>query len=205
VAVVVQLAGCGTKQVGATVEAPTLARSEDKPARRPDAVVVEPPAAMPSAVSRADARGVVMLREPLAADAVRNLVASLADAWQRESLDALSSLLTADAGPLEARARGRAALIESWRQRLRAHPYGKLAGVELVRPERIERWESDDLGSPDAPARPPDVRAGELYVRIPVEVSRVAGEKFFDDVIVLLVRREDGKYKIAAYGEMGAP
>jgi hypothetical protein len=204
-ALLLQLAACGAKQVGATVEAPTMARAEDKPARRPDAVVVEPPAAMPSAVSRADAGGVVMLREPLAGDAVRDLALSLADAWQRESLDALSSLLTADAGPLEARGRGRAALVESWRQRLRAHPYGKLAGVELVRPERIERWESDDLGSPDAPVRPPDVRAGELYVRVPLEVSRIAGEKFFDDVIVLLVRREDGKYKIAAYGEVAAP
>jgi len=204
-AILLGLASCGSKQVGATVEAPTLARTEDRPTRKPDAVVVEPPAAMPTAVSRADARGVVMLREPVAGDAVRDLVASVVDAWQRESLDALSSLLTADAGPFEARGRGRAALIEGWRQRLRAHPYGKLAGVELVRPERIERWESDDLGSPDAPARPPDLRPGETYVRVPVEVGRVAGEKFFDDVIVLVVRRDDGKYKIAAYGEVAAP
>jgi hypothetical protein len=96
-------------------------------------------------------------------------------------------------------------LIESWRQRLRAHPYGRLAGVELVRPERVERWESDDLGSPDAPPRPPDMRPGELYVRVPLEASRMAGERFFGDVIVLLVRREEGRYKIAAYGEADAP
>jgi hypothetical protein len=179
-----------------------LGRSAENPPRRPDAVVVEPPPAMPSAVSRADARGVVALREPLAGDAVGNLVSALVDAWQRESLEALTALLTADAGPIEARARGRNTLVESWRQRLHAHPYGRLAGVELVRPERIERWEAEDLTAADAPARPPDMRPGELYVRVPLEVSRVAGEKFFGDVIVMLVRREDGKYRIAAYGEI---
>jgi hypothetical protein len=167
--------------------------------------VVEPPAAMPSAAARAEARGVVALREPLAGDAVRDLVAALIDAWQRESLDALSSLLTADAGPFEARVRGRAAVVESWRQRLRAHPYSKLAGMELVRPERIERWDLDDLGAPDAPARPQEMRPGELYVRVPIEVSRIAGEKFFGEMIVLLVRREEGRYRIAAYGEIDSP
>jgi hypothetical protein len=167
--------------------------------------VVEPPAAMPSPAARAEARGVVALREPLAGDAVRDLVSALIDAWARESLDALSALLTADAGPFEARARGRAAVVESWRQRLRAHPYGRLAGMELVRPERIERWDAEDLGSADAPARPPDMRPGELYVRVPLEVSRIAGERFFGDIIVMLVRREEGKYRIAAYGEIDAP
>jgi hypothetical protein len=160
---------------------------------------------MPSATARAEARGVVALREPLAGDAVRDLVSGLMDAWQRESLEALSSLLTPDAGPFEARARGRAAVVEGWRQRLRAHPYGRLAGMELVRPERIERWDADDFGSADAPARPPDMRPGELYVRVPLEVSRIAGEKFFGEVIVMLVRREEGRYRIAAYGEVDSP
>lgn len=182
-----------------------LGSAQEKEPRRPDAVVVEPPAAMPATTSRAYARGVVALREPLASDAIRDLVSELIDAWQRESLDALTALLTADAGPFEARARGKGPLVEGWRQRLRSHPYGRLATVELVRSERVERWEAEDLGGPDAPARPPDMRPGELYVRVPLEISRIAGEKLFGDVIVLLVRREDGKYRIAAYGEIDAP
>ncbi len=177
----------------------------DREPRKPDAVVVEPPPAMPSTTSRAYARGVVALREPLGSDAVRELVSALVDAWERESLDALTALLTADAGPFEARARGRAPLVEGWRQRLRAHPYGRLATMEVVHPERVERWEAEDLGGPDAPARPPDMRPGELYVRVPLEVCRIAGEKLFGDVIVLLLRREEGKYRIAAYGEVDAP
>jgi hypothetical protein len=184
------------------VQVPMLGQPAENPPRRPDAVVVEPPAAMPSAVSRADARGVVALREPLAGDAVGNLVSAFLDAWQHESLEALTALLTPDAGPIEARTRGKNPLVEGWRQRLHAHPYGRLAGVELVRPERIERWEAEDLAAADAPPRPPDMRPGELYVRVPLEVSRVAGEKFFGDVMVMLVRREDGKYRIVAYGEI---
>jgi hypothetical protein len=197
---------CGAGTQPATVQAAvTPSGSSEPPPRRPDAVVVEPPPAMPPAVSHAEARGVVALREPLGDDAVREVVTALVDAWQRESLDALVALLTPDAGPFEARARGRAALVESWRQRLHQHEYGRLAGVEMVRPERIERWDWDELGAPDAPARPPEMRAGELYVRVPLEVTRVAGERLFDDVIVLLLRREGGGYKIAAYGETDAP
>jgi hypothetical protein len=173
--------------------------------RKPDGVVVEPPPAMPVIAARAEARGVVALREPLGGDAVRDLVSSLVEAWQRESIEALAALLTTDAGPFEARARGRGVLVEGWRQRLRAHPYGKLAGADMVRPERIEHWDVDDLAAANAPARPPDMRVGEVFVRVPLEVNRVAGEKFFGDVIVLLLRREDGKYRIAAYGEIDAP
>ena len=176
--------------------------SAEPPPRRPDAVVVEPPAALPGAASHADARGVVALREPLGGDALRETVVQVAEAWQQGSLEALVALLTSDAGAIEARARGRGPLVEGWRQRLRAHEYARLAGAELVRPERIERWSWDELGASDAPARPPDMRPDEVYVRAPLEVTRLANEKVFDDVMVLLLRLEDGRYKVSAYGEV---
>lgn len=179
---------------------PSTQDSEHAP-RRPDAVVVEPPPAIPSPTERADARGVVALREPLGGDAVRDLVIAMMDAWQRESLDQLAALLTSDAGPIESRSRGRTALVETWRQRLHAHEYRRLAGVDLVRIDRIERYGWDDLSLPDSPARPPDMQPEELYVRVPLEVTRVAGERLFGDVISILLRREEGKYKISAYGE----
>jgi hypothetical protein len=141
------------------------------------------------------------LRVPLAQDAVADLVRFFIEAWQRESIDTLAGLLTPDAGPIEARGRGNRALVESWRQRLRAHGYARLAGVEVVRPDRIERWETEELGFSGAPARPPEMRAGELLVRVPVEVPAIAGERLFGDQIVLIVRRDDGRLKIAAYGE----
>jgi hypothetical protein len=192
------LASCAAKE---DVERPIAGPSEPAPPRRPDAVVVEPPPALPSPTERVDPRGVVALREPLGGNAVRDVVLAVVEAWQRESLEQLVALLTNDAGPIDARSRGRAALVETWRQRLHAHEYHRLAGVDLVRAERIERYSRDDLSAPDSPARPPDMRAEELYVRIPLEVTRVAGERLFGDVVLLLLRREEGTYKIAAYGE----
>lgn len=167
-------------------------------------MVVEPLPAIPAPTERAEARGVVALREPLGGDAVRDLVVAVLEAWQRESIDQLAALLTADAGPIESRSRGRTALLETWRQRLNAHEYERLAGVELVRLDRIERFTWDDLSMPDSPARPPEMQPEELYVRVPVEVTRVAGERLFGDTIVVLLRREEGSYKISAYGEVEA-
>jgi hypothetical protein len=187
---------CGGVQEA--VEAPSAG---EPPPRRPDAVVVEPPAAMPPASTKAPARGVVALREPLAGDAVREAVMQVIDAWQRASLEALVATLTGDAGPIEARARGRGPLVETWRQRLRTHEYNRLAGLEVVRPERIEHWAFDELGVPGVPARPAEMRPDEVFVRVPLETTHLGSEKLFEDVLVLVVRREDGRYKVAAYGE----
>ena len=166
--------------------------------------MVEPPAALPSAAAHAEARGVVALREPPAGDALREAVLRVARAWQGGSLEALVLLLTSDAGPIEGRARGRGPLVEGWRQRLHAHEYTRLAPVELLRPERVERWAWDELGASDAPARPADMRPDEVYVRVPFEVTHLSNEKVFDDVLVLLLRLEDGRYKVSAYGETDA-
>jgi hypothetical protein len=168
--------GCARQS---SVEAPALDPRDEAPRRKPDGVLLEPPAALP--------------------------YVGVLDAWQRESLDQLVLLLTSDAGPMDARSRGKAVLVETWRERLHAHEYRRLAGMSLVRVERIERYGWGDLSAPDAPARPPDMHADELLVRVPLEVTRIAGERLFGDMILLLLRREEGKYKVAAYGETDAP
>ncbi len=171
------------------------------PPRRPDGVVLEPPPALPAVAGTAEARGVVALREPFSEAAVVRIVEAVLDAWQRESLPALVALLTPDADALDSRVRGRAALEDAWKQRLQAHEYHRLAGLELVRPERIRRWSYEDLGGKGAPSRPPEMKTGDLYVRAPVEVTHSAGEKLFSDVLVLVLRPEQGKLRVAAYGE----
>jgi hypothetical protein len=192
---------CGASQAP-VVAGPAAGTSSAEPPRRPDGVVLEPPPAIPQAVTIAEARGVVALRPSLSGDAIRDCVRDLLDAWQRGSLDGLSELLTSDAGPLEARARGPGALVEAWRQRLRAHEYRRLEGLDLVRPDRVEHYAFDELGGPDAPARPTEMHPDEIYVRVPLEVTQVAGEKLFEGTIVLLVRGEHGKARITAYGEV---
>jgi hypothetical protein len=198
------LVGCAGASP-AVVDAPGAPASAASRPRKPDAVVVEPPAALPGIAARAPARGVIALREPMTGDAVRAVVEQVAEAWQLGSLEGLLAPLAGDAGPLEARTRGRAALVEGWRQRLHAHEYARLAGVDLFRPERVERWTWDELGSSNAPARPADMRPDELYVRVPFEVTHVANERVFGDVMVLVLRPEEGRYKVSAYGEMDDP
>lgn len=216
VTLLVSLAVCAELAAGCAgahgAEAPTipLARPDHEgadsvPARKPDGVVLEPPPAVPSALESAEVGGVIALRAPVGGDAVRDAVLAVVDAWRHESLEELVALLTNDAGPIESRSRGRTPLVENWRQRLHAHEYRRLSSVELVRPERIERYGWEDLAAPDAPARPPEMRAEELYVRVPIETTRLGGERIFGDVMLLLLRREEGRYRVAAYGETDAP
>lgn len=194
--------GCAAPQEPQSAVATRVTESEaETPPRKPDGVVLEPPTAMPSAAARAEARGVVTLREPLAEEALRQCITTILDAWQHESIERLRELLTTDAGPLDSRSGGRKALEDSWRQRMHIHEYEHLAGLELVRFERVQRWDWDALGQPDAPERPAGMQPGELYVRVPLEVTVVAGEKLFDDEMVLLLRPEGAHFRVAAYGE----
>lgn len=206
--------GCGGALLGVAVLAvgcghaappPVMAAPADSAptARAPDGVAMDLPPALPAPASKASAGGVASLRVPVSRDAVAALLRSFFDAWSRESVDDLAALLAPDAGPLEARTRGRRALVDLWRQRMRSHEYGRLAGVEMFRPERIERWEPDELGAEGAPPHV-DAHPGELTVRAPVETTTVAGEKLFGDVVVMLVRPEGGKLRIEAYGEVEA-
>ncbi len=143
------------------------------------------------------------LRVPVSRDAVVDLVQTFFDAWERESIDDLVALLTHDAGPLDARARGRKVLTDDWRQRMRSHEYGRLAGIDVVRPERIERSDADLLAAAGAPGHL-DVRPGEMTVRVPVEVPTVGGDRLFGDTLVMILRPEAGQLRIAAYGEVEA-
>ncbi|HEY4011763.1 MAG TPA: hypothetical protein VGM06_00380 [Polyangiaceae bacterium] len=199
--------GAATREPPVVVEVSPVAAGEAPrpPPRSPDGVVLDPPSAVPNATERAGAEGVVALRQPLGDDAVRDVVRAVADAWQSESVDQLVALLTEDAGPIEARTRGRAPLVDGWRQRMHAHEYSHLAGIDLFRADRIERYYYDDLAARDAPPRPPDMRKDEIYVRVPIEVTRYAGERLFGDAFTLLLRRDDGRYKISAYGETDGP
>jgi hypothetical protein len=176
-----------------------------KDPRRPDAVVVDPPQSVPSAVAHVEARGVITLREPAGNAAVDGLLQAFVDGWEHESIDALVALLAPDAVLLDGSERSHATLVETWRQRLRAHDYARLSGAEVLRADRVQRWAWDELGTPESPARPPGMRPSDLLVRAPLEVTRVAGERVFGDVMIMVLRHEDGKLRIAAYGEVDAP
>jgi len=46
------------------------------------------------------------------------------------------------------------------------------------------------------------MRPGDTLVRAPVEVSRIGPDKFFGDVLVMVLRRDDTHYKIVGYDEL---
>ncbi len=169
--------------------------------RRPDGVALEPPPAVPPAVDRAEAKGVVALREPLADRDVEDVVRAYLRAFEREDMQALSQLLTQDAVCLGRPGSTREQLLDAWRTRIKNFEYQQLAGLEIARISDIERHTYETLGSPGTPPRPPEMRPGDLYVRVPITTPRIGSDQLFGDVVVLLLRREDGKLKIAGQAD----
>jgi hypothetical protein len=183
----------------------TVSTATDLPdaARKPDGVLLDPPPALPSAVAHADARGVVALREPADVNAVRTFVTTFIAAFVREDLATLQSVLASDATTLDASGRApRQVILSDWLRRLQQLEYSRLEGVDVVLTQRIQRFDYDELGGPDDPPRPSMMRPGDTLVRAPIEVSRIGPDKFFGDVIVMVLRHDDTRYKIVAYEEI---
>ena len=171
-----------------------------KTPRRPDGVVLEPPPAMPPPSDRAVASGVVALREPLADKDVEDIVRAYVRAFEREDIEALIQLLAQEATPL-GRAGTKNQLVDLWRTKMKNFEYQKLAGVEVARVSQIERHTYDTLGASGGPVRPTEMRPGDLYVRVPIATPRVGSDQLFGDILVLLLRREDGRLKIAGQAD----
>ncbi len=171
-----------------------------KTPRHPDGVVLEPEPALPSPVDRAPATGVVALREPISDKDVEDVVRAYVGAFEREDIDGLVQLITDDAGPLD-RAGGRTQLIEIWKTKFKNFEYQKLSGAEVALLSRAEKHVYETLGLPGAPSRPAEMRPGDLYVRVPIATPRVGNEQLFGDVLVLMLRRERGRLRIAGQAD----
>ena len=186
--------GCGGARFVTAPEGPA-------PPRQPDGVILEPEAAVPATRARSDARGVVALREPRDLAPYRELAAAYVRAVQREDLDAVLAMLTLDAVPLFAKGRvSRGALLEGRRSRLRSLDYSQIAGLDILREAELEASEADELTAQGRP-RPLEMRATDLLVRVPVAVDRLGSERYFGHVLLLLVRRDEGRLRIAGIGE----
>jgi hypothetical protein len=186
------------------VEAPRAEPWDASNPRHVEAVVLERAPATPTPVDRALAGGVVALRQPIAVDEAVALVRAWMAAWQGESIEALTELLAASAVPLDGAGHGRSALVESLRQRLQVREYTRLAGLDLVREDRLELLSYDELNSLGTPPRPPMMQRGDAYVRAPLELRRAGDEHLFGEVLVFVLRveSEGAKPRIVAYGEV---
>jgi hypothetical protein len=166
---------------------------------------LEPEPARPALAARADTRGIVSLSEPVGGRDIARFVQKFLDAWRRESLEDLDSLLSqsSDTGPIEALGRGREAVIENWKERLKshAHEYARLAG-DIVAPERIEHWDSDEVGRFEGPLPRATLRVGDVYVSAPLSVTSSGSDRLFGNFLVMVLRREKGELRMVAYGEI---
>lgn len=167
-----------------------------KEPRRPDGVALEQPLTVPESVERGRASSsIVTLRERYETAALVGLVRAYFRAFEREDADGLGRLLAQDAVLLR---RPGANVVESFRARMRTYEYQRIAGLEVARFDKIERYASDDV----VPfAKPAEMQEGDVLVRVPVLVSRVGGDPLFGEVLVLLVRREEGELRIAGVAE----
>ncbi len=190
------LVACGSGTLETATEMP-------KTPRRPDGVVLEPPPALPPAQERAAASAVLSLREPPFDQDVEEVVRAYLRAFEREDLDGLVQLLAQEATPI-GRGGGRTQLVDLWRARMKSFEYQKLAGAEVAKLGQLERKTYDGFTTPAAGTRPPEMRPGDVLVRVPIATPRIAGEQLFGDVLVLLLRREDGKLRIAGQADESA-
>ena len=176
------------------------------PPRRPDGVLLDEPAALPASSDRAAARGVVSLREPLAIDAIKDIAHAYVRSFAREDESAFNQLLFApDVAPLYTTRVGRQTLSEQFRTRIKNYDYAKLGTSEIARLDQIERYAIDELGLPGTPDRPSEMKPGDLLIRIPIATPRIGAEPLFGDVVVLLLRRDEGRFKIAGAAEENGP
>jgi len=175
-----------------------------KAPRHPDGVALEPAPAMPTTRDHAPARGVVALREPLADTAVEDVIRAYLRAFEREDEPALLQLITQDAVPLGRQNGTRQMLVELWRVKMRSFEYQRLAGLEIARLDEVERRSWESLGGPNEPAKPAEMRPGDLYVRVPIATPRLGAEQLFGDVLILILRREEGRLKIAGQADENA-
>ena len=143
---------------------------------------------------------ILALREPLGDKDVEEVVRAYVRAFEREDIDALVQLLAQEAVPL-GRAGTKAQLIELWRTKIKNFEYQRLAGVEIARFAQIERFGYEALAASGGPQRPTEMRPGDLYVRVPIATPRVGTDQLFGDILVLLLRREDGHLHIAGQAD----
>ena len=92
-------------------------------------------------------------------------------------------------------------LVEIWRTKMKSFEYQRLAGLEVARISQIERHTYETMGAPGSPPRPAEMRQGDIYIRVPIATPRVGSEQLFGDILVLLLRREDGRLKIAGQAD----
>ena len=201
-AVGVALTACGPP--GGLVTASEVPK---KP-RQPDGVLVDPSPAVPPALLHAPAKGVINLAEPTSNETLFGLVTTFFTAFQRRDRHLIEEVLSADAVGLDpAQHQNRQAMVQDWDVRMRSHDYSLVKASDLARVERMERFEYEDMGVSSSYPRPPEMRPGDVLIRVPVTapLDPKSGDKLFHDLLILMIRPDGEKLTLAGIAEVDTP
>lgn len=191
------LGACARPVLETATELPKTPRSS------PGVLIELPPTFPPVRDVATIGAGAVALRAPPDVQDAEELVSAYVRAFVREDEQALAALLTEDAAPLPP-ARGR--LIEVFRTRLRNFDFTRLAGLEVARLGAMELVPYDALAAEAGGAslrRPDTMKPGDVLIRVPMDATSSAstGESLFGEVLVLVVRRVEGRLRIAGQAD----
>jgi hypothetical protein len=178
--------------------------------RKPDGVLVEPAPAIPNAEEHGSTQsGVVALRQPIGAEQIGELVLKYVGAFAADDVNAFSELFENDAVLFgdNGRSAPRVTIIQNFQQREQQHRAEFARVHDVARLDRMVQWTSDDLGPHTDPPRPAEMRAGDVYARVPLQSPlSQAGDPLYRNTLVLLVRRSaDHTLKIAGVAETDTP
>lgn len=175
---------------------------EERPARRPDAVHVDLPAAIPAPRSVDSSGAVVALREAPSDEDVRDVVVAFVRAVDRGDFEQVQRFVSSDASLLATRLHpARGGLLEFLRARVRTEGV-RVAGSEAIRRDQVRVASSSAI---PVRRRPTELRDGDRIASAPVELSRLASDRVFGEVIVLVVRPEARGLKIVGYADAELP
>ena len=157
--------------------------------RRPDGVVLDPEPALPRAVTRAPARGIVSLKEPLGDKVVGAAIEAFFAVFTGHEPEPLEGVLARSARLLDSHGGSSYAVVRD--ELVRRVAAFKASNVTTVHIDRVERSEYGDLGEAGLRRRPPEMRPGDVLVRVHVTIPGAGGERLFGNVVVLLLRWDE--------------
>lgn len=172
--------------------------------RQPDGVALDPlPApSQPARSGLPSGQALALLQPASSASAVAALQAML-EALAAEDAEALPALFTERSTWVHLPSRSSTPLFPHLRERLRRLDYLQLADMQLIHEPEVEVYTVDDLAAelPGRPLRPPEMQPTDLLLRARILVPRLGADRFFGDALTLVVRPEQGRYRIHSVQE----
>jgi hypothetical protein len=157
--------------------------------------VVDLEPSLPEAQERSKERGIVALYlYPREEREIDELLSTYIRVMNRGDDAELSRLLAKDATILTRSGSARRPLLDTWRERMRAAVPTRAA----LRWALLEMRSFEELKPAGVPPRPPEMRAGDLYVQVRITRRSDLVDSLSEERLAFLLRREEGRLRFMA-------